>query len=200
MDPSWNEYPAAVDGDPVLIEFDEAASEPQLREELPALARIEIEVIAPDERRLPSPMELRALDHEQAQLEDLLAKHGTGARVIARVTGLGAREMVLAEPEVGRAGFVLRKWQRKIEREMNVRSAEDGWSFFDQYVWPGAAQRDWIQARDAVADALDQGADPSGSARLRLGDGSALEVALDPGAITEVLATLPEEAAWTLEW
>lgn len=200
MDPSWNEYPAVVDGDPVLIEFDEAAAEPGLREGLRALARIELEIIAPDERGLPSPTEVRALDHEQTQLEELMARHETGGRVVARVTGLGAREVVLAEPEAERAAYVLRKWQRKLDREVAVQLVEEGWSFFDQHVWPGPAERDWIQARDAVADALEQGADPRANARLRLEDGSERDVALDPGSIAQVLSTLPAEGSWTLEW
>jgi hypothetical protein len=200
--PRWDSYVAFCDGDSLVVDIDLATRETRVRGARPALLRIELEIIAPDEHGQPSEMEGRQLDFEQDQLDGLLERHGADGRLIARTTCRGTRELVLALPELGRADYALRKWTRKLERECEVQPLDGGWDFVDQHLLPGQAERDWMEARDAVLQALERGATPGAPSRLLIQGRPALEVALDPFAIVAELTRARSEGApvgtWTL--
>jgi len=203
-DEAWDGYVTLAGADPLAVDFDEAAAAPDVQAALPALLRVEREVVAPDEQGQPSPAEARLLATEEDQLTALLARHGTGGRVVARATCRGTRELVVALPTTGAADYVLRKWRRKLERESEVSPLEDGWSFVEAHLLPGPAERAWMAARDAVVDALEAGADPEATFMLKVeGRGPAEfichRVPLDPFAIAAVLEELPTGTSWSLE-
>lgn len=198
MDDGWDGYVAFTGEDPLLVEFQGTAADRSLREELPALLRIEMEVVAPDSQGQPSDIEARHLEYEEKQLVELLTQHDTGGVLIARATCRGTRELVLALPEPGRADYVLRKWSRKLERECAVESPEGGWSFVDEHLLPGQPERTWMTARDAIMNLLDAGADPEGLAILQVEARPDLTVPLDPFAVASALTDSPPESPWTI--
>lgn len=198
-DEAWDGYVTFAGADPLVVDFDEAAGSPDLQAALPALLRVEREVVAPDEQGQPSPAEARLLATEEDQLTELLGRHGTGGRLMARATCRGTRELVLALPTPGAADYVLRKWRRKLERESEVEPLEAGWAFVEEHLLPGQAERTWMSARDAVVELLDAGADPQALVRLEVQGQEPAQVALDPFAVAAILAAAPAEAPWRLQ-
>lgn len=195
MDEFWDGYAAFVGDDALLVDLDERAIDPASRRELPALIRVEVEIIAPDEQGLPGPAEARLLDREEDRLRDLLEE--VGGWLLARTTCRGIRELFLALPEAGRADFALRKWARKLEQEVTATPLDEGWDFVERHVLPGPAERLWMTARDAVFEALEAGADLEGTGRLVVEGRPDGEVPLDPFAIVAALGEEP--GTWRLE-
>lgn len=199
-DQNWESYVAFQGDAPLVVQIDLAVKQEQLRRDLTDLVRVELEVIAPDDHGQPSEMEDRQLVFEADQLADLLDKHATGGRLIASTTYRATRELVLALPEAGRADYALRKWTRKLERECEIQPLEGGWEFVDRHLLPGQAERDWMAARDAVLEALEQGLVPGAPTRLLIEGQPPREVPLDPFAIAAELAEARAEDAPTPDW
>jgi hypothetical protein len=198
-DGDWDGYVVFAGEDPLAVDFDSAAADVDLRTALPALLRVEVEIVAPDDQGLPSPLEVRQLAYEEQQLTSLLTRHETRARLVARATCRGTRELVVALPEAGRADFVLRKWSRKLDRECAAEVLEEGWTFVDEHLLPGPAERTWMAARDAVVSALEGGADPAARAELVIEGHPTRPVPLDPFAIAAALGAGTQGAPWRLE-
>ncbi len=199
-DAEWDGYIAFLEEDALLVDFDTGAKEPGLRDALPALLRIELEVVAPDDRGLPCELEALQMDREQDQLAALLSHHEIGGGIVARTTCRGSRALFLALAEAGLADYPLRKWARKIERECRPTAVDGGWVFFDDHILPGTAEQDWMEARDAVLAALEAGADPEGTASLTFEGDHSVTVPLDPFAIAAALGQARIETEGPLNW
>ena len=199
-DAPWDSYLAFVGEHPLVVDFQVDADDPDLRAALPALLRVQLEVVAPDEVGQPCPLEERQLDHEQVGLAQLLERHKTGARVVARATCRGGRDLVLALPESGLADFALRKWSRKLERECQVAILEEGWSFVDEHLLPGPSERDWMAARDALLAAAESGGAHEPAVTLIIEGRAPVQVPRDPMAVAAELTAARGESGEVLEW
>lgn len=192
----WDGYLAFAGEDPLAVDFDLQAE--ALLETCPALLRVELEIVAPDDVGFPAPPEMRLLASEEDELGALLEKHDTGGSLVARTTCRGARELFVALPEAGRADYALRKWGRKLEREVNIDVLGDGAAFLREHLLPGPDELRWMAARDAVVEALESGANPEAGIRLSIGD-EEHSLPLDPFAIAAVLKEAGDPSGWSLD-
>ena len=147
----WLGYPLDLADSPHWVELSPAVldtiDEPDgLREACPTIQQVSVELVAPDESGLPWDAELRALQGEEQLLEELLSKHARGSQLVLRLTGGGTRHLMLALATPGLADYALRKWSRKLEREVEVASDPRDWGYLDAYLMPGPTEWTWLGA------------------------------------------------------
>jgi regulator of RNase E activity RraB len=201
---SWQTFMTEGPFGPLWVSFDTEAMEEEVRASRPKCLRVIMQVDEPDEDGLPGEDETDVLGALEDELVDRFTIAKAPVRLVGRLTHGGLRELVLQVGDVEAAKMVITGWSGAAELEVDLHEHE-GWTFFDDMVWPSDADWEQIANRDLVEQLVEAGCDPTApvaadftftgphealvalSATLR---DSGFEVALDDGG--EVLEATQE--------
>ena len=77
---------------------------------------------------------------------------------------------------------------------------EEGWDFIDEHLLPDPAQRDWMEARDAVLPILEAGAHPADAVTLIMVGHPPRPMPLDPSVIAAELGAARDDSGQVPDW
>ena len=174
-----------TDRGPRWVDFDPSLPESLDPERHPSglLLRVLVQEVGPDGQ--PTEHEARRQETLEQRLFELLQHHRIDGRLLARATGGGEREWLMVLAQEGLADYALRKLGRKFPEHEPSALVCDPVAVLEADFLPDALERLGIEVRHRLEALLEEGADLSRRATLRVpadpADGEGLAAAKAAG-------------------